>query len=165
MTTMCLSDETLLAVQTGDGAPDDVRHAGGCVLCARRLTHLRADLARIDAILALPPPPPVRLDHAGGFQLPTPRWLAPLAAAAMVALVVATRMSLPTTPAASDADVAAVLADVNAVFATSDDDSRTDDTPGAIDVAFGARSTCRLDEPFIGIDCNDEGVTLAALSQ
>lgn len=135
------------------------------MLCARRLAHLRADLARIDAILALPPPPPVRPDPAGSFPLTTPRWVAPLATAAMVALVVATRVSLPTTPTASDADVAAVLADVNAVFATNDDDSSTDDTPGAIDVAFGARSTCRLDEPFIGIDCTDEGVTLAALSQ
>jgi hypothetical protein len=168
--TMCLSDETLLAVRLGEASPDDDRHAAACVLCAGRLASLRADLARIDAILASP-----RRAVVGRARAPIAIRLAPfvVAAAAALLLVVARSDAPAPAPARSDqTDVAGLVDEVSAAFEPVDDDGGDDnendndngnDDDGDTDEASWAVSTCTLDEPFIGVGC-DSGVQLTALT-
>jgi hypothetical protein len=163
--TMCLSNETLVVVRLGDASPDDTRHATDCALCASRLASMRTDLARIDAILAVAPPRRVARPARGSIAVR----LAPFAVAAAAALVLlVARGEHPVgAPAHAPVSVAAVADEVSGAFAPVDDDDGDDtdenDDDGSDDDTTWAASTCALDEPFIGIGC-DNGVQLTALA-
>lgn len=167
--TMCLSNETLMAIRLGEASPGDIRHATDCTLCGGRLAALRADLARIDVILAAPPAArvarPVRRSIA--FRL------VPFAVAAAAALVLlVSRGDRPVVAPAHAPSAVAVatdtVEDTSGMFASVVDDDGDggddgNDDDGNDDDATWAASTCALDEPFIGVGC-DNGVQLTALS-
>jgi hypothetical protein len=166
--TMCLSNETLLAVRLGEALPAAAAHAGECALCAGRLTSMQADLARIDAILAPPPSrvaPPLRTSIAIR--------LAPLMVAAAAALVLfvarGDRSAVAPAPA-TIVNVASIAHEMSGAFEHVDDEGDGDDTDDGdgdgnddnTDEASWTVSTCALDEPFIGVGC-DNGVQLTVL--
>ena len=151
MTTMCLQDDALLAIRLGEAPAADERHAATCPLCARRLGTLRADLARIDAHLALPPPRTRRERPLRALA-----WvpLALAAAAGLAVVLLRPHADVPTPAAAYDPDVVVFLGDVaNALDA--DEQSRADPPLAPVDLALGGRSTGGLDESFIGVGCDD----------
>lgn len=167
--TMCLSSEVLMAVRLGEASPDESRHATDCALCAGRLASMRTDLARIDAILAVPARRIVRPARASIVVRTAPF---AMAAAVALVLVVARRDHPVDAPLRAPAKVAAVgdvAEDISGTFATVDDDGDdtddNDDDGGddGTDETTWAASTCALDEPFIGVGC-DNGVQLTALS-
>ena len=165
MTTMCLRDDALLAVSLGEAPAADARHAASCPLCTWRLQGLREDLARIEAHLAAAPPP-VRAPVARGFA-----WV-PLAtlAAAGLALLLLRPSPEPPTATSEDPDVVAFLGEVtealapDGVYGDEDEYGGVDTSATSVDLALGGRSTCGLDEPFIGLGC-DNGVQLVALGR
>jgi hypothetical protein len=140
----CLDDDALLAVGFADAPPAHVRHAAACMRCAGRLRQLDADLTRIDAHLATAPPPP----RPARAVL-----LLPLAAAAATfVLTLAVLHHGPASPT-GDAQVVAFLDAVDDAVAETDPADTAAATSSATDVVF--RSTCGLDEPFIGVGCDD----------
>ena len=170
MTTMCLQDDALLAIHLGEAPAADERHAATCPLCARRLGTLRADLARIDAHLALPPPRTRRERPLRALA-----WvpLALAAAAGLAVVLLRPHAEVPTPAAAYDPDVVVFLGDVaNALdpldgyggaedalepldALDADEQSRADPPLAPVDLALGGRSTGGLDESFIGVGCDD----------
>ena len=167
MTTMCLRDDALLAVSLGEAPAADARHAASCPLCTWRLKGLRGDLARIEAHLATAPPP-VGAPVARAFAW-TP--LAAVAAAGLALLLLLLRPSAePPMGASDDTDVVAFLSEVTDALTPDGASGDEYEYGGAytsatsVDLALGGRSTCGLDEPFIGLGC-DNGVQLVALGR
>jgi hypothetical protein len=161
--TMCLSNEILLAVRLGEASPDDTRHAGECALCAGRLASMQTDLARIDAILATPPAQVARPVRASIAIRLAPFVVA--AAAALVLLVARGDRPVVAPTQAAAVNTASVADEVSGAFEHVDDDEGdgTDDNDDDdTDEASWTVSTCTLDEPFIGVGC-DNGVQLTAL--
>ena len=171
MTTMCLEDDALLAIHVGEAPAADVRHAAICPRCTGRLGTLREDLARIDAHLALPPPPARRERTLGGLA-----WVPlTLAVAAGLALVLLRpHAEAPTPAAAYNPDVVAFLDDVadaldpldgyegaedalEPLDALGDPDvqGRANTSAAPVGLALGGRSTGRLAESFIGVGCDN----------
>jgi hypothetical protein len=164
MTNLCLADEEVLAVHHGEASPGITRHANECLACARRLALLRGDLERIDEILALPPSrmEPRRLV----LRLPLAA-----AAAAVVLLVggVWWRGESRGPVRSTNGEEAIFLDDLSALlsppagYGIGDAYVNAPQAPSAIDVALGGRSTCGVDEPFLGVGCDD--TRIAALTR
>ena len=161
--TTCLSEESLLGVHLGEAPAGAVRHAACCPRCARHLAALRGDLARIDALLRVPPLPVRRRVSMALRVAPI------LATAAVLLLVVVARWPAPATRQA-ERDVVALVDDISSALAPAGADDAPadvapaiwlDDDDGDEDDA-GGRSTCSLDEPFLGVEC-DNNVQLATL--
>jgi hypothetical protein len=152
----CPTDAALLAVHLGESPAGDARHVAGCASCTRRLALLRADLAEIEAILATTAPPARRRRLR-----PVALGLAPLAVVAVVALLLlAVRTPTPTSaPAPGNAEVVSFLDDVSAALAPTDPfagvERDGDPAPSGVELVLDARSTCTLDDPFIGTGCQD----------
>jgi len=177
MTTPCLQDDVLLTVHLGDAPPADVRHAETCPQCRRRLAALREDLARIDAVLSLPPPA-VRHERSlrGLAWVP----LALAMAAGLVLVLARPHGQVPEAAAAYDPDVVVFLGDVADALDPLDGYDGEDtldpldtlgdadvqgriDTPATpTDLALGRRSTFGPDESFIRVGC-DSGRQRAAV--
>jgi hypothetical protein len=140
----CLDDDALLAIEFADAPPGHVRHAAACMRCAGHLRQLDADLARIDAHLATAPPAcrPARAIL-----------VLPLAAAAAALVLTLAVLRHGPTPSPGDAQVLAFLDAVDDAVAEAEPGDTASATSFAGDVAF--RSTCGLDEPFIGVGCDD----------
>jgi hypothetical protein len=158
--TDCPSDAVLLDVHLDESGADEMRHVAGCPRCARRLALLRADLAEIDAILATTDPPRRRARLSLALRL------APLAAVALVAVLLSLHDSAPgPTPAPGNAEAVAFLADVSAALAPPNPlagvERERDPFPSGVELVLDARSTCALDDPFMGTGCQD-GVQLPA---
>jgi hypothetical protein len=139
----CLDDRRLVDVQFGGGTASERAHAHGCRACAARLARLADDLARIDAVLRTTSP---------RRAAPAWRW-APLAVAAVLAVVVAVRQ-LSTPPPVQTADVdVATLADELTDALTADvtfNDATTSTTAD--------RSTCPWGDPLLGVGCDEAAV-------
>ncbi|TMA69626.1 MAG: hypothetical protein E6J68_01270 [Deltaproteobacteria bacterium] len=173
MTTMCLQDDALLAIHLGEAPAADVRHAAICPLCTGRLGTLRADLARIDAHLALPPPP-ARRERSLRALAWVPLTLA--AAAGLALVLLRPHAEAPTPPAAYNPEVVVFLDDLADALDPVDGYSGAEDTLEPLDatgdadvqgrantaaapvgLALGGGSTRGLDESFIGVGC-DNGI-------
>jgi hypothetical protein len=168
MTTMCLQDDALLAIHLGEAPAADVRHAAICPLCTARLGTLRAELARIDTHLALPPPP-ARRERSLRALAWVPLTLA--AAAGLALVLLRPHAEAPTPASAYNPDVVVFLddlADALDPFDGAEDALEPSDALGDADLqgragpsgapvglALGGRSTYGLDESFIGVGCDD----------
>jgi len=173
MTTMCLQDDALLAIHLGEAPAADVRHAAICPLCTGRLGTLRADLARIDAHLALPPPP-ARRERSLRALAWVPLTLA--AAAGLALVLLRPHAEAPTPPAAYNPEVVVFLDDLADALdpvdgysgaedtlephdATGDADvqGRANTAAAPVGLELDGRSTRGRDESFIGVGC-DNGI-------
>jgi hypothetical protein len=164
---MCLGDDALLTVFLGEASAADARHAASCPLCAWRLQGLRADLARIERHLASPPPALRAHTRRASAWAP----LAAVAAVGVALLLLVVRPSVePPVGAGDDTDVVAFVGEVTEALIADAAAAEEYEYGGAygsatsVDLALGGRSTCGLDEPFIGLGC-DNGVQLAALGR
>ena len=146
----CLDDRRLLDVHLGEPAPEELRHLATCAVCTGRLRALRADLARIDTVLRETTPPPLRAArHAIAW-----RW-APLAAAALLALVLVTRQwgGAPTAGAADD--TLALADELSDTMTSAVDFDLSDDGASS---ASATSSTCTWGDPLLGVGCDEPAV-------
>jgi hypothetical protein len=145
----CLDDRRLFDVHAGEPAPAERQHLATCAVCAGRLRALRTDLARIATVLRETTPPSLRAPrHAMAW-----RW-APLAAAAVLALVLGVRQ-WGGAPVAGADDTLALADEFSEAMASTVDFDLDDDTSTG---ATTTSSTCMWGDPLLGVGCDEPAV-------
>jgi len=141
---ICLSEQRLLELHTGDGTDADRRHVATCADCDTRLRALARDLGRIDTVLGEVPPRRAT-SRARAWRV------APLAVGAVLALAMMLARVRPTHVVSSDDDTLALADEVANTLALDDETADT-----------SSESTCVWGDPLLGVGCDEPGAMQVA---